>query len=40
MIVMLFFLVFTVLKGNPPSMHSRPAFNDDPIDTKEDNDGK
>lgn len=27
-----------VLKGNPPSMHSRPAFNDDPIDTKEDND--
>ncbi|XP_026297390.1 SPARC-related modular calcium-binding protein 1 isoform X3 [Apis mellifera] len=29
---------FTLLKGNPPSMHSRPAFNDDPIDTKEDND--
>ncbi|XP_043801614.1 SPARC-related modular calcium-binding protein 1 isoform X4 [Apis laboriosa] len=27
-----------VLNGNPPPMHSRPAFNDDPIDTKEDND--
>ncbi|XP_061933709.1 SPARC-related modular calcium-binding protein 1 isoform X2 [Apis cerana] len=29
---------FTLLKGNPPPMHSRPTFNDDPIDTKEDND--
>ncbi|XP_043518013.1 SPARC-related modular calcium-binding protein 2 isoform X2 [Frieseomelitta varia] len=27
-----------VLKGNPPPMHSRPTFNDDPVDTKEDSD--
>ncbi|KZC12104.1 SPARC-related modular calcium-binding protein 1 [Dufourea novaeangliae] len=27
-----------VLKGNPASVHSRPTFNDDPADTKEDSD--
>ncbi|CAK9828874.1 SPARC-related modular calcium-binding protein 1 [Anthophora retusa] len=27
-----------VLKGNPAPVHSRPSFNDDPIDTKEDSD--
>lgn len=29
---------FTLLKGNPAPVHSRPAFNDDQMDTKEDSD--
>ena len=29
-----------MLKGNPPPVHSRPTFNDDPVDTKEDSDGE
>ncbi|KAG7211467.1 hypothetical protein KM043_010747 [Ampulex compressa] len=29
---------FTLLKGNPAPVHTRPAFNDDPPDTKEESD--
>lgn len=34
------FPLFAVLKGNPTPMHTRPTFNDDPPDTKEDSDGE